>query len=371
MIINKFNKYILLTSLCFSFSCGKEISVFGAGNLDSSTPYGLNKAEKAVLKNNEKVEALSSKIDALELKLGAYESRQDDIKQRIEGIKSVYESDSQNINDTKLGIKSTENKIEEKTGLLSVKIDENTKKIDDLSNKLEAFIALQKKNNKVLEESNAKLLAVINKINGDYVTKAQYDELVGFINKSLTEQSSNFITTPQKKVDNVGLEKTVEKQKIEKIEAKQDLKQDTKQEDKELFVEALKLYNANQISKSMPMFEKLIENKYKPAESNFYFAEIKYRKKEYKDAIQSYKQSMIANDKADYIPLLLLHSAFSFEGIKQVDNATNFYKTIIEVYPDSKEAKEAKKKLKEIENQSASEKKVEKNTKKTKKKVKK
>ena len=324
------NKSLLAILLLSSFAYGKEISVFGAGNLESSSPYGLSRAEKAVLQNNEKLNGLSSKIDALELKLGSFESKQDEVSQRVEGIKSVYESDSQNINSTKLKIKSSENKFEEQANALSLKIDENSKKIVEISTKLDDFITLQKKNNKLLEDSNLKLLTIINKINGEYVKKVEFDELVAFINKNSVEQ----VTAPTPKKQENQVVESVEKPKVDK------------KSDKELFDEGLKLFKSNQMSKAMPIFEQLVETKYKPAESNFYFAETKFIKKEYKEAIQSYKQSMIANDKAEYIPKLLFHSAISFENLKQKENAINFYKTIIEVYPESQEAKDAAKKLK-------------------------
>ena len=110
-MIRNTQKFIFMTSILVSISFGKEISVFGAANLDSPTPYGLNKAEKAILLNNEKVNALSSRIEAFELKLGAFESKQDDLTQRIERVKSVYEAGSQNIHTTKLVVKTNENKM--------------------------------------------------------------------------------------------------------------------------------------------------------------------------------------------------------------------------------------------------------------------
>ncbi len=352
-MIRNTQKFIFMTSILVSISFGKEISVFGAGNLDSPTPYGLNKAEKAVLLNNEKVNALSSKIDALELKLGAFESKQDDLTQKIEGVKSVYEAESQNIHTTKLVAKTNENKIEEETGRLSVKIDENAKRIENLSVKLDDFINLQKKNNKLLEDSNQKLLTIINKINTEYVSKTQFEELVAFINKNSSEQAATIPVVVPKKQESVIAE-PIEKTKVEK------------KNDKDLFEEGLKFFKSNQISKAMPIFEQLVINKYKPAESNFYFAETKFIKKEYKEAIQSYKQSMIANDQAEYIPKLLLHSALSFENLKQKENAINFYKTIIDVYPDSQEAKEAAKKLKLKEATSTDSKELKENSKKEK-----
>lgn len=348
------NKSLLAIVLLNSFTYGKEISVFGAGNLESSSPYGLSRAEKAVLQNNEKLNGLSSKIDTLELKVGSFESKQDELSQRIEGIKSVYESDSQNINSTKLKIKSSENKFEEQANALSLKIDENSKKIIEISTKLDDFISLQKKNNKLLEDSNLKLLAIINKINAEYIKKVEFDELVAFINKNSTEQITS---ATQKRQENTIVE-SIEKQKVDK------------KDNKDLFDEGVKLFKSNQISKAMPIFEQLVMNKYKPAESNFYFAETKFIKKEYKEAIQSYKQSMIANDKAEYIPKLLFHSAISFENLRQMENAVNFYKTIIEVYPDSQEAKDAAKKLKLLDAQEFIKEKDEKKTSKNEKKEK-
>jgi TolA-binding protein len=55
---------------------------------------------------------------------------------------------------------------------------------------------------------------------------------------------------------------------------------------------------------------------------------------------------MMLYDKAKYLPKLLLHSAISFKKIGDNENAKNFYNTLIEIYPKTKEAKEALRKLK-------------------------
>lgn len=70
-----------------------------------------------------------------------------------------------------------------------------------------------------------------------------------------------------------------------------------------------------------------------------------YIRKKYDLAISHFKKSAVLNDKAAYMPTLLLHSAISFENTKDKDNAKSFYSTLIDLYPDSSEAKIAKKNL--------------------------
>jgi len=317
---------------------GKEISVFGAGNIGSENPYGLTKAEKGTLANSEKINSLTLKVDRLEVK-------QDELLLKLEGIKSLYESDSQTINSTKLNLRANQNKLEEQTIQLSDKIEQNSKKIDLLEKKLDSFIALQKQNNKLIEESNTKLLNIINKINSEYVRKVEFEELVSFVNKSPNTPSVTSEVPIKSKEVKVTVPEVIAK------EPKKEIQEPVvkKQESKKLFDDALTLYEKNMITKALPMFEELVTLNYKVAESHFYLAEIKFRKKQYQQAIQSYKQSMIADDKASYIPTLLLHSAESFENMKEKENALKFYKTIVEVYPKTDEAKEAKKKLKDEE----------------------
>jgi TolA-binding protein len=54
------------------------------------------------------------------------------------------------------------------------------------------------------------------------------------------------------------------------------------------------------------------------------------------------------DDEASYIPRLLLHSAISFERLNDKENSINFYKTLIDTYPSSKESKKASKILKKL-----------------------
>ena len=112
--------------------------------------------------------------------------------------------------------------------------------------------------------------------------------------------------------------------------------------------DAKKDYDAKVYNSAIPKFEKLIEVNYKPAENNYYLGDMLFKRKKYDQAIVHFKKSAMLNDKASYMPTLLLNSAISFENTKDKDNAKNFYSTLIELYPNSKEAKTAKTNLNKL-----------------------
>ena len=123
----------------------------------------------------------------------------------------------------------------------------------------------------------------------------------------------------------------------------------TTPEDKaNLLKEAKSDFDSKKYDTSTPKYEKLLEANYKPAEVNFYLAQNWYMRKKYDVEISHYKKSAILNDKAAYMPTLLLHSAISFEKTKDKDNAKSFYSTLIDLYPNSNEAKTAKQNLSKL-----------------------
>ena len=127
-----------------------------------------------------------------------------------------------------------------------------------------------------------------------------------------------------------------------------DKKLTTPEEKANLLKEAKSDFDSKKYEASTPKYEKLLEANYKPAEVNYYLAENWYMRKKYDAAISYYKKSAILNDKAAYMPTLLLHSAISFEKAKDKDNAKSFYSTLIDLYPNSSEAKEAKQNLSKL-----------------------
>jgi TolA-binding protein len=298
-------KLIATLSLVLTIVSAKDVSVFGAGDLESKSPYGLTKAEKASYKNTQKIQDLSFEINSIK-------ANYDEIKQQFEGIKSVFDSDSKNLSNTKNKMLSVEQRLQ------------NLEQItQDLQLQLNQFIDLQKENNRVLEESNQKLLGLINKINEEYISKKEFDELVGYINKKNQSNANKKVVNNAQ--NNFGFTSN-----------------------EALFDYAVKMHGKNYLTKTMPMFDKLVKDDYKKASSSYYLADILHFKKRYKDAIYYYKQSMMLNDSAPYIPQLLLNSADSFEMLQDKTNAKNFYETLVDAYPNTKEAKIATKRLEKL-----------------------
>ncbi len=337
----KFFKLIFFLFFINIVVLADEVSVFGAGDLESSDPYGLTSSEKVILKNKKslkkfdnKVKKFDNKVDNIKLNVDSVRSNIDLLSERIDGIESIVDGDSRKLNKTVLKLnkilKNVELQIEkseeiEKSSLANsdniLKQANDIRDIKELQSIFEEHSKIQNENIKLLQKSVENLTVLLNNINKDYVTKKQFDELVVFINKQNVKNSKKNIKKEEKKF---------------------------KKTNKELIEEARKLFKNDYFDKAIPIFEYLVSKNYRPAESNFYLGEIWFYRKKYKDAIHCFKTSMMLYDKAKYIPRLLLHSAVSFEKINDLDNAANFYGTLIDAYPDTKEAQEAQKNLSSV-----------------------
>jgi TolA-binding protein len=317
------NKKIFLPILFITtISFSKEISVFGAGDINSDNPYGLTKTEKSIYDNKKRLESLNKKYSKLQTDFN-------DVLEKLDGFNSVYESDSENLNKTRkslLGIdtaiKSNRTDLENLQQVSKL----NTDSIILLEKRVDEFIELQSKNNKKVERSLRNITYLLNKINKNYVNKDEFNELVKFVNgdsKKISTKQTSKSSTKTTSVKN-------------------------KLSNKEKFNKALAMFKKRYFTKSLPIWNELLGTTYKQASVNYYLGEIKYAKKRYKEAISHFKKSMMLNDEAKYIPKLLLHSAISFEKLKDYENARNFYTTIIDVYENTQEAKTAKKQLKNL-----------------------
>lgn len=129
-----------------------------------------------------------------------------------------------------------------------------------------------------------------------------------------------------------------------KIETSQVIKSVLTPDDKAKLKESAENdFNSRNYESSTSKYEKLLKANYIPAEVNFYLGQNWYMRKKYDVAINCYKKSAMLNDKAAYMPTLLLNSAISFENIKDKENAKRFNTTLIELYPSTDEANIAKK----------------------------
>lgn len=287
-----------------------EQSVFGAGDLNSPTPYGLTPTEEVIVKTKKTTTKNEKKIKKVDSKITQ-------IYDKVDGLESLFEGESQKLNQLSLDFKQQTAQF----NVLQKNSDTHNQQIELLQEdivSLKKQLDLNTKNIELLKDSFDKIVALANKINKEYVTKDEFNKLLSMLDK---KQSS----------------KAKSKVKSNSVPNKSN---------RELMKEVRVLFKKDYFTKAIPILEHLISAKHRPAECNYYMGEINYYRKNYKDALHYFKTSMMLYDKAKYLPKLLLHSAISFENIGDMENAKNFYNTIVDVYPSSNEAKEASKKIK-------------------------
>ena len=88
--------------------------------LNAKNPYGLNSSEKHILKNQKKLNTLTSKVSDVKLLI-------DSLNKRIEGLESIYEGDSSKLNSTVLKM----NEIMKKVDLSSDIATKNSTETED------------------------------------------------------------------------------------------------------------------------------------------------------------------------------------------------------------------------------------------------
>ena len=327
-------KIIPLLFVITSLTVAEEVSVYGSNDPSENGSYGLNSSEKHILKNQASINSLTSKV-------GDINSLLDSIKNRLEGLESTYEGDSAKLNTT------------------SRKVDELMQRVgasSDLGSNSNIPASSQGGDAQLAETVNGlkaaltKLTAAVNKINSEYVSSNELEKnMQQFITREEFEalkkaagiKTSQVSPTTKLDANTTAVDSTASSE----VSAK---KLTTPEDKLNLMKEAKQDFDSKNYSASTPKYEKLLETNYKPAEVNFYLAQNWYMRKKYDLAISHYKKSAILNDKAAYMPTLLLHSAISFEKTKDKDNAKSFYSTLSDLYPSSNEAKTAKQNLSKL-----------------------
>ncbi len=281
-----------------------EPSAFGAGNLNNSQPYGLTSSEKVILQNkkNLKKVVVKSNNQANEV---------DSLRERIDGLQTIIEGLSRKSQENKLNLKNLDQKNSDE--LLSA--NEYEKRLSEISQANAQEIAEMKL---VVGE----LSSLLNSVNSAYVSKSEFNTLVGDFNKfkELVSKELKKGSTPKKS-------------KTDKMSNAQVAKLARQNYDKKYY------------TKSIEYYTHLIEKNYKPAHAHYMIGEMKYRRKNYSEAIAYFKKSASLYSKASYMPYLMLHTAVSMEKTGDKKNAKSFYKGIVTKYPNSAPAKTAKSKL--------------------------
>lgn len=322
------NKFFISIILLATNIWAAEVSVFGAGDLNSPNPYGLTKTEKHILKNKKELGSIDTKVKSVKTNV-------ETINERIDGLESIYEGDSQKLNSSVIKL----NTLLQDFDINQNQTNDNAKEIKEIKEVSKQILSLQEENFKNLKKAITKLTKTVNMINKRYISEQEFKK-----------NMKQFITRAEFEALKKNLGVTSSKSLKANSKAKKDInKKLTGNDKKALLAEAKGLFKKDFFTKAIPIFESLIEQNYKPAESNFYLGEIWYYRKKYDKAIVYFKQSALLYDKASWMPKLLLHSAISFEKTGDLQNAANFYDTLVNLYPESKEAVIANKNLTNIE----------------------
>ena len=328
-------KFLIFIALLASNTWAAEVSVFGAGDLNSPNPYGLTKTEKHILKNKKELGSIDTKVKSVKTTV-------ETINERIDGLESIYEGDSQKLNSSVHKL----NQLLQDFELNQNQTNENKDEIAQLKEVSKQILTMQeeitkenKQNLSNLKKALAKLTKTINSINKSYLSE-----------KDFKNNMKQFITRAEFDALKKSLGAKSSKGAKAKTKAKKDInKKLTGNDKKAMLAEGKRLFKKDYFTKAIPIFEELLAQNYKPAESNFYLGEMWYYRKSYDKAIAYFKQSALLYDKASWMPKLLLHSAISFEKTGDLQNAANFYDTLVNLYPESKEAVTANKNLTNIE----------------------
>lgn len=298
-------KFIFSFILLFSVIFAEEPSVFEMQS--SVTKKEIEELKRINDQQSDRILKLENQIKQLEISL--------------EGLKSIYEGSSSSLKDLNDKINSFGNNSNVDDALNSVKEDvvKNTNNIQMLKDSIDSYV-------KQIQE------LITNEMNNKQQNNIDS-------NKTSPNSNTNII---KKIIDNNATNPNGNKDIIDNSNENIIFDKDTTRRS-EIFKEARSLTYSKKFDEAIARYKWFIEINYKKAESNYMLGNIAYEQNRYKDAVYYYKESAILDDKAKYMPRLLLNSANSFRVLNDKDNSQNFYNALIDLFPESVEAKEAKK----------------------------
>jgi TolA-binding protein len=280
-----------------------EPSAFGAGDLDSSSPYGLTSTEKVILQNK-------TKLNTVVVKSKNQANEVDSLRERIDGLQGIIESLSRQAHNNKVTLKK-----------IQTSNDENLHNSDEYSRRLSSIVDKNVVDIQKTQKLIAQLFELTNEIENNYISKKEFNDLVASFNsfKSLVaKELAHGHTTKKSK---------------------------SSQSSVDLYNSAKAFYDKKYYTKAIKNYETLISRNYKPAYANYMIGEMNYKRRNYANAITYFKTSASLYSKASYMPRLMLHTAISMQKSSDTKHAKVFFNAIISKYPKTKEAQEAKKYL--------------------------
>lgn len=281
-----------------------EPSAFGAGNLDSSAPYGLTQTEKKIVETREDLQ--NAKRKALE-----NSAQLQSIRERLDGLQTIIEGLSEKAQSNKRMVSELER---EKT--LSAQRDEKIAA-------LEASVQAQQSSLEAMKSVMETMAAQLDRVTADYVSKEEFNRLVNEVNAfkgDLSKTLKHVATAPAEDPYALMSSATLAKK------AKQN-------------------YDKLYFRKAIPMYEELIRRNYKPAYAHFMIGEMWHYRKNWSKALAYFKESAKRYDKTPYMPKLMLHSAECMVHLGDTGTAEKFLRSLIAKYPNAPEADEAQRML--------------------------
>ncbi|WP_180675669.1 tetratricopeptide repeat protein [Helicobacter sp. 11S03491-1] len=286
---------------------------------------GATKKElKTLQSSNKNIESI---IADLQNKVISLQELQDGLKSLFEGqtlkIKSLLDTALSHENSIK-SLQSLQelhsNTLKQQSDLLELlkqQVQNNQKSIKTLDKKITDM-------GELLSQINAGMLNQLNLIKKNLELPTS--------DSNITEDSKN----PVSKTPDTKNSKNTSKSSHLPVFQKDISKQ------KEIFEDAKKLYSQKNLEGAKLRLQWLVETKYQVAYSLYLLGEIAYKQKKYQDAIGFYKKSVLSNDKANYMPVLLWHTAWAFRYLKDLTNYNKFLDSLIYLYPNSEQAQKAK-----------------------------
>ncbi|PAF44208.1 tetratricopeptide repeat protein [Helicobacter sp. 11S02596-1] len=299
------NKFLLALLACLTLNA--EPSAF---ELQS----GATKKELKTLQSSSK--NLESIITDLRDRVASLEQTQD-------GLRSLFEGQSlkiKNLLDTAVIYQNSIKSLQSVQELHSETLKKQSDLLDNLKNQVEA----NKQSIKDLDKKITDMGELLSHINTTMVAQLEV------IKKNLEIQTPD--PDVNKKPKQSELPKPADKVSFEKDMSKQ----------KQIFEDATKLFYQKKLKESKARLDWLVETNYRPANSLYLLGEIAYKEKKYQEAIVFYKKSALLNDKANYMSILLWHTAWAFKYSKDLANYNKFLESLIYLYPQSEQGQKAK-----------------------------
>ncbi|WP_300223153.1 hypothetical protein [uncultured Helicobacter sp.] len=260
------------------------------------------------------------------------QGRLEALEQMQYGIQSLYDAQGQKVQ-----------KLSEELEAQNIFMQETRARLEVLKDQFEQLRLTQAQNEENYRSAMKSLDGLGEKIKEVSQVGSALNDLVLKEFESVRAEfakQADVIAKDQENIQKLSLEIEKIYEEKKKIAERNAFKNPQKKLD--VFKEAKSMYWGKNFDDARIRFAWLLEQGYEKAESSFFLGQIAFRQRRYNDAIVYFKQSAVLNDKASYMPVLLLHTIKSFQALNDNKSALTFAQSLIAYYPKSKEAAQAR-----------------------------